>query len=317
MDLGLGIVAIFNALIVKVAVMGLGAWVLFKLYRAERPKTGRKAWVSLPIKEEPDLRLLKWSLILFYVSEVTCGVEVYVILESNPWLAGVHAFVSSAGMSLFALWAFLWVDKRLIRYGQKACLINRVCKGCTIESELGCRYHKTVLLAATFIAFATLLPLFAGVDAMPADSTRYILPFDSMNQWYDSTLVPWLEANVEAYEPGGAAYVLPTEMLFIEFRVLPLMALAGILAGIGLLLRRKELLGMKVLVVSVGGFAYAFSELVLIKGTDDIIIASLSHEIAEFWFLVAVVEFLRRTYPATAGEVLAAPGANPTLAAND
>lgn len=297
MDLGAAILALVTGLIVKVAVMILGGWLLVKLYRASHGAHPKRMWLLLPKEDLPEVRLLYWSLVLFFVAEATCGIEVYVLFRSSPWFSGVHAMCSAVGMGLFSLGVFLYLDKKLFRYGQKACLANRICKGCTYEAEVGCKYRAVLMLTATFVALAGLAPLFVPTEQMNADPRKWVLPFESWNAWYDGVWVPWLQDMVPGYDPTSIAYYLPESMMVIEFRVQPMICVALALVAIFLARSGRERLGSKVLVFAMGVLAYPYFELVLYRVTGDVYIGSLGHEIVEFWFLVAMAEFLRRTFP--------------------
>ena len=42
------------------------------------------------------------------------------------------------------------------------------------------------------------------------------LPFDSLNAWFDATMVPWMIANIPGYDPSGKAFFIPEAELIIE-----------------------------------------------------------------------------------------------------
>jgi hypothetical protein len=51
------------------------------------------------------------------------------------------------------------------------------------------------------------------------------------------------------------------------------------------------------LAFSAGLLCYSYFELVLYRGTGDVFIGSLGHELGELWFVLITAEFLRRTFP--------------------
>ena len=95
-------------------------------------------------------------------------------------------------MALFALGCYMYLNRVLIRFSQPACIVNRICRGCTIREAPGCKFNRTILLIGIFVAMAAMLPFFAPTEALLADTSKYILPFESLNRWYDETLIPWL-----------------------------------------------------------------------------------------------------------------------------
>lgn len=299
MDLGAAILGLLVALVVKVAVMWLGLRMLLRLYGVTAATPPKRLWLLLPERNLPELRVLWWSLVLFVVSEFTCGIEIYILLRSSPILTGIHGVTSGAGMALFALGAWMWLDRELVRYGAPACLFNRICHGCTIHDEVRCKVLRVMLFGGTLVALASLGPLFAPIERLSAVPARYALPFESLNEWYDGVVIPWLSAHIDGYDPSGEAYALPASMSVLEFRVLPLIALALAVAGLTLMQRRREELGARFVVMAAGLLAYVYFELVLYRATGDVLIGSLGHELGELLFLLTVAEALRRAYGMT------------------
>lgn len=311
MDLGAAILALCTGLIVKVAVMALGGWLLLQLHRATRaPSTGR-AWLRLPEEDLPEVRLVHASLVLVGVAELSCAIEAYVLLEPSAWLSGIHAVCSAAGMGLLSLGVYLYLDKKVLRYGRKACVASRLCGSCTHDTEAGCRYRAALMLAALFVAMAGLAPWFVPAERLIGDPRRWALPFESWNAWYDGVWQPWLQRTAPGYAPASVAYELPASLMLIELRLEPAVALALALVALVLAWSGRERLASRLLVFALGVLAYVYLELVLYRGTGDVYLGSLGHEVVELWFLVLVAELLRRTFPpeprARAGEAARVP----------
>lgn len=303
MDLGASLLGLVIALIVKVAVMVWAGRLLLRLYGALRPASPRRLWLLLPKDDLPWIKLLWWSLVCFAASELTCGVEIYILLRSSPVLACFHGLASAVGMGLFAMGACLFLDQTFLRYGGSACLINRLCKGCTYAAPEGCRYRTTLLLLGTFLALACLPPLWAPTTRMDADPRAWILPFPALNAWYDHSLVPWIKSVAPAgYDPNGTSFFLPRAQLVLEFRILPGVALAVALAGIQALRKAKDPLAFRLLAFSAGVLAYTYLELTVYRITGDILLGALAHELVEFWFLAFTADALARTFGPRTGD---------------
>jgi len=301
MDLGAALIGLGIAMIVKVAVMILAGRILFRLYRSRHTSPPKKPWLLLPKEDTSEIRILWWSLVLFAASELTCGIEIYIIFHSSAILSGSHSILSGLGMGLFATGFVMLLDRRFLHYGEPGCIANRVCRGCTIGEAEGCKFRAVLLLAGTFVALAACAPFLAKVERMGADVTRYITPFGSLNAWYDGSVVPWLKAHYPDYKPSGEAYYMPWSAFYIEFRILPAIALVVAAAGIVLTFRRREVAGIRALSFAAGMLAYVYMELILYRASGDVLLGSLGHEIAEFWFLVFTAELLHRLYgPQTA-----------------
>lgn len=297
MDLGAALLALLIGLVVKVAVLILGARLLLAMSRAQRDRPPARLWMMLPQSGAPEIRLIWWSLVLFYVSELTCGIEVYVLFRSNPWISSVHALTSATGMGLFALGIYRWFDRTVLRFRERGCTLNRICKGCTIGSTGECRFRAVLLAGAAFVALAAIFPVFVSTERLNADPTRYLLPFESLNAWYDTSVVPWLIANMPGYEPSGIAYFIHEAVMVVEFRVLPAIALLLSVGGFLAIRAGREAEGLHVVIFAAGWLSYSYFEMVLYAATDDVLIGSLGHEVAEFWFLVGLALFLRTVFP--------------------
>lgn len=296
MDLGAAVLALIMAFVVKVPVMAVSGWLVWSVERGRRLKDKEKLWLLLPAEPLPELGALRAGLVLFALSELTCGIEVYVLARSSPWISGAHALLSAAGMAAFALGALRWADRKVLRWGAPGCLMNRaLCRGCTVREAQGCKLRALHCYVAVFVALAALLPLFAPTARMNAEPRRWALPFTGWNAWYDAAVVPWLARN--GYDTSGTAFHLPASMLTLEWRVLPLLALA--IAGVAFHLARtrREGRAQPLLAVAAGLLAYSYLELLLFAATRDPIIGGLGHEVAELWFLLVTAELLRRAYP--------------------
>ncbi|MBI2898645.1 MAG: hypothetical protein HYY17_00500 [Planctomycetes bacterium] len=298
MNLGAILLTLAITVVVKLAVMVLGFRLILRLYGATAASAPKRLWILLPREHWPEVRVLRWALVLFFLSELTCGVEIYILFRSHPLLSGTHAVVSGIATGLFALGLFLYFDKKWLQYGGSACLGNRVCRGCTFRAPESCKFRTVLLLLATFVALAAVPPLFAPTARMYADPKKYILPFPALNAWYDRTAAPWLQAHFPNYsDPSAASYSLPPSMWIIEFRILPCAAALLAVAGIALLLRRREVAGLRFVASALGVLGYVYLEVVLYPATGETLIGSLGHEVAELWFLIATAEFLRRAFP--------------------
>jgi hypothetical protein len=297
MDLGAILIALFTVGVVKLSVMFLAARLVLKLYSASYlSHKSEKLWLLIPDEDLPEVRVLWWSLVLFAFSELACGVEVYIILQSNPVVASVHAITSGVGTAFFAYGMYLFVDRKFLHYGADRCLANRICKGCTISDPSGCKFRVTLLMVATLLVMASWAAFLAPTDRIYADMKNWALPFSSLNAWFDSTVVPWLLANVPSYDPTGKAFFIPHAELWVEFRLLPGIALLMGVGAIGLILKAREHIGIKMMVAAGGLLGYVFLEIFLYGTTQDALIGSLGHELVELWFLLTTAEFLIRVY---------------------
>lgn len=298
MALGAALLGLVIVYVVKIAVIVVAARLLLRVYRAAYTRPPGRLWLLLPEEDLPEVRVLWWSLLLFAASELTCGVEVYILLRSSRVLGAAHAFTSAAGMGLFAVGLFAFLDRKLLAWRARGCIGNRLCDGCPALAGKPCRYHALLQLGTTFVALAAIPPLFAPTSDLAAEPRRYLLPFPALNRWFDDSFVPWAQSLVPSYDPSGAAYYIRGSTLVIEYRVLPLVALGLAVVAIATARAGREARAVRLALFAAGVLAYSYFELCLYTVTGDALLGSLGHEVVEFWFLIATAEFLSRTFGA-------------------
>lgn len=298
MDLGSALLGIFAGLVVKGGVMVVGIWLVVKLGKALFPAHRAESWISIPEEDIPEAKVIFWGLVLFYVAETGCGLAILSV--ACPWAVVfdvIHSLLSGLGMSVFALGMYLYLDKKLLHYGDKRCLLNRICRGCTIDEDQGCKFHRFIALLILFVAMVALFTAWVPTDRVNLDPARMALPVDSWNEWYDRVMVPYFTVHIPGYEPGGKVFFLPTNILFLEFHVVPAMALLVLIAGVPYLVKRRDSVVLKLVIVAIGLLGYAYLEIVVYRGTNDALFGSVGHEMAELWFLITLAVFMRQTFP--------------------
>lgn len=302
MDLGAALLGLFIAFGVKLAVIAMSAVLVRRLFRTAFAEPPRRLWALLPTDLDANLKVLWWSLVLFFVSELVCGVEVYIILRANPITSSLHAITSTLGMGLFAVGLFGFFDRAIFSFATpgRACHMNRICKGCTVAEGLSCKFGPLLALSGAFAAGLGVVPLFLTTSPLTADVTRFILPFPALNTWYDGVVQPWLQHNIASYEPNGVAYTMSHAVMVLEFRILPaLLAIVGVWAA-WLARTKRERHAIRWLMFALGGIFFIYTEVVLVRALDDILLGGLVHELMEFWFLLATAELLSRAFSADA-----------------
>ena len=232
MDLGAALMGLLIVMVVKVAVMVLTAVLLVRLLKVSRHDT-EKLWLLIPKQHRPRLRTLTWGLVLFAVSELACGVEIYVITHSNAVLACLHSIASSLAMGLTAIGLFQLFDWKYFHFadGSAPCIALKTCRECTKRQSGVCQYRPLLSMIAALLMLMTWPVFFTSTERLHADPGRYVLPFESLNRWYDEMVAARREANPSGDPADMAAFYLPEEMLFLEFRVLPILTVPSFDAG--------------------------------------------------------------------------------------
>lgn len=295
-NLGSTLVALLVAVVVKGAVMVFAGRLLPRLYGARHGQT--RLYQLVPREDAPGARELWWALVLFSLSELVCGVEVYIPSQASPILSSIHGVSSAAGMGLFAAGLYDVLDRKMLRFGTRGCAGNRICRGCTVVAGQRCRFSPVLLALATLVVLAAVLPWFASTDPVGADARKLILPFPALNAWYDGSVVPWIARRLPWIDLTGQAYIVPRSVFILEYRLLPAIAGAFAAAAIVVLRSGHERAGARLLLVGAGGLSYSYFELLLYQTTGDGLLAGLGHEIGEFWFLIATGELLAALFSA-------------------
>jgi hypothetical protein len=297
-DLGAALLGLVTGGVIKLTVMVLGARLLLRLYRTRVAHPPRRPWLLVPAAERPHLRWLTAGLILFFASELTCGIEVYILARSSPIVSCAHGLLSAAAMATTAIGLFELVDRRLLHWRDtsRRCAALPLCTVCSKRTTGRCRFRALSLVGATLLAFSMVPVLAVPTATMPADPRPWALPFDSWNAWYDGSLQPWLQRHFPWTDLSGAAFHVPHAMLVLEMRLLPLLAVALAAAAALLLLRGRENLGAVLLLGAAGVAAYSLFEAVIYGLTGDPFLAALLHEGGELLFLVGLAELLLRLF---------------------
>lgn len=305
MDLGSAILGFLTVFVIKGAVMLVSFVLLVRVRRAMRATeaghsadTGRQPWIRIPPEHLPEMRISWWGVALFLLAELGCaGGAVVIMVLDNGCLDVVHSMASGAGMALFGLGVYIYLDRKLLRFGDNHCLVNRICHGCTVAKGRACKFNRLILLMAVLALLMSFFPFWVITADVPIDPLRVALPVDSWNQWYDAVVVPYLLANVEGYKPGGEAYFIPKLIMDVELRLLPAAAALMALVCLVQIRRGREHDGLKWLAATLGLLGYVYFEILLYPGTGDAMLGSLGHELIELWFLAAFWVFVRRAFP--------------------
>ena len=303
MGLGATLMGLLTALIVKVMVMGVTAVLLLRLLKVSHWGT-EKLWLLIPQQHRARFRVLSWGLVLFAVSELACGIEIYVITRSNALLACLHSITSSVAMGLTGIGLFQIFDWKYLHLADTTspCIAIATCQECTKRQPGGCRYRSLLCLIAALLVLMTLPVFFAPTEQLDADPGFYALPIESLNDWYDEMLAKRQRANPSGTAADMSSFHLPEEMLFLEFRLLPVLTALLAAASVACFLGKKEDLGLAVLFFALGNQAYVFFEVMIYGLTQKPIFGFFLHECGELFFLVMVGNLLPRMFPYREGE---------------
>jgi cellulose synthase/poly-beta-1,6-N-acetylglucosamine synthase-like glycosyltransferase len=236
------------------------------------------------------------------VSELVCGIETYVILGSTIALGGLHTLTSSLGMGVFALGLYQFFNRRFIGYAEPRCVVNRLCRGCTVGQPGGCRYTTLLMLGTGLAAAMTIPSFFVSTQALAPDPTKFVIPFASWNHWFDTVGLPSIRWLFPTFDPTAASFTYPSSILALKFHVLPAAALVVLVTGMALLRLGREATGLSAAVFAIGMVCFSYLEVVLYRVIGDAYIGGLGHELCELWFLIATAHFLSRTFPGIAAD---------------
>ncbi|OHB79749.1 MAG: hypothetical protein A2V98_22805 [Planctomycetes bacterium RBG_16_64_12] len=298
MDLGAVLMGLVTAGIVKLLVMTLTGVLLVRLFKVSDDGI-KKPWLLIPREHQSRFRVLRWGLIFFAVSELACGIEIYVLSHSNALLACLHSMTSSVGMGLTAIGLFQIFDWKYLHFVDTTspCIAMKTCEKCTKRQQNVCQYRPLLLMMAALLMLLTVPVFFAPTERLHADPGFYVLPFDSLNHWYDDLMTTLRESNPSAGSAAMSTFYLPEEMLVLEFRLLPILGMLLAAASIACFLGKQEDLAVAFLLFAVGNHAYVYFEVMIYGLTQEPILGFLLHECGELFFLVMVSNLLPRMFP--------------------
>jgi len=284
LNFGAFILSTLSIAIGKTAVMAVTALLLWRVIAGLR---GRAA-ARLASFATPAVKTIGWlfvtGLACFAFSEVVCAVEIYVVQQPNPTLRVGHGFASALGTGLLVYASLLAVDRVALHYvdQERPCILVGACQGCPRRVGLRCRPHTLFFLTTLLLTLMTLPLLFIVTRPLAADPAAVTLPCEHANAFYDQALVPLL-AHVS---PSGASltptFAIPEAASIVEFRVIPLAALAlGVLALILSLLRGRENVALALSCLTCGMLGYCYLEAAVYVLIPAVYVGALGHEIAE------------------------------------
>jgi hypothetical protein len=170
-------------------------------------------------------------MMLFLISEITCGVEVWVLLRSDNVMAAVHCLASGISAGLFFASFFLFLDKTVFHLTEvKACIGRPLCRTCTAGPAGDCKMNPLFVMVTLFVLFLTVPPLMATVGPTTVNLSQYTLPFEEWNRWFDVRILPWIYEVYPEYDPTGKAFTMPEIQSLLDYRILPA---AAAVAGVG------------------------------------------------------------------------------------
>jgi len=300
MEFGATILGYFVAGILKPIVMLVSGIIVIRMAMSYWPGKTRSPWLYVPADQKPSFRILLLSMVFFGFSELFCATETYVLMCSDATWQMLHSLSSGAGMGLFAVGLFMLLDNRLIHFGEGACVLKPVCVSCSQKTGAPCKFQPIIVLGGILVILASLPPLFASTAAMTANPSRFDLPFDQLNNWYDQVLLPWLVTACPQYRPIGDVVYLKEIPQQLDYRFYPLVAIALTLTG--LLLQRGmtlafKLHGIYMVLFAAGLLGYTYYQLVLQRAMGDLLLAALGHEVGELYFLIVLVNILQAFFP--------------------
>jgi hypothetical protein len=138
-------------------------------------------------RREVDLSAIRWSMIIFFVGEACCFVNVVVFFEDSMLLEHLHSvgMVWSLGCAAYALLEGL--DTRVIHFSDDSrCAAAGLCRLCAKHAEVGCGLRRLFLLLIPAMALTAALPLFSAYRVGVLHSYRHPI----VHQFYELRYLP-------------------------------------------------------------------------------------------------------------------------------
>lgn len=296
MQFGATILAYIVAGILKPIVMVFSFALVCRMYLEYRSNKETTRWLRIEDDQRRVFKIILFSLVLFVFSELFCAIETYVLMNSDCTFQLLHSITSATGIGVFAVAMYMLLNVQVIRFGTSRCVMRPVCHGCSYEGGAECQFAPIFILVSLFLVMVAVLPIFAPTTEMVANPVRFALQSEQANSWYEQTFLPWMMSVWPRYRPIGEAVYLPHWPQVLDYRVYPSISIALILSGL-ILFRRRELTskseGIYLIMFAAGLLGYTYYQLILQRGTNDVLIAALGHEIGELFFLVILAKLLK------------------------
>lgn len=238
------------------------------------------------------------GILSFVVSELTCGLEVYILLAPHPCMRLAHSISSALGAGLLMYGVFVMFDRRALHYFDqgRACFLIPICKDCPRRNRESCKFHAGYFWGMCFVVLAAIPLLFIPVRELVADPADIALPYESLNTFFDEKVVPLMKSVFGHWEKESMYFVLPRELTLAEFRYIPL---ASIVLGIGAIVlsfgKRYARVSFLLACLSAGPLAYGYLEAVCYHIIPQVYIGSIAHELAELLGLISLWSVLSHT----------------------
>jgi hypothetical protein len=166
--------------------------------------------------KSPDLALVKWSLITFWVGEAICAVN-WITTDGQNLALELGHDVGMLGLgTLLPLGLFKMAEDRFLRMTtpEQPCALLRFCGDCWKRNDaVSCRFKLLFIFGSLALAIMATMPF-----ALPLESQGVVLPvFD-----------------------GHMTCLRDEALQFVEFRVFPALAIILLMGTVALLLTGKH-----------------------------------------------------------------------------
>lgn len=281
MNFGAGLLGGFGIYVVKPLVL-LFCFILIMRFRKLKVTGGRLIWLGL------------WS---FFIGEMICAVESYVIFRISATLDILHSIFSASALALITLGLFDFFDRYYLHYinGEKPCFFIRFCEECPRKTRGKCKFHGVIIWSVILIILLSFAPLFSEVTEIKAYPADHQLPWQTLNDFYDQKLVPFLEKYIGGYSQSDLFLTISYESRFVLDRFFPWMALLVMIPGLILLLLNKADRWVVVLFsIGTGAIGFSYFEIILYKVNPYVFIGSVGEELAELAGLFLLMALLKQ-----------------------
>lgn len=241
-------------------------------------------------------RLILLGLISFFVAEVICAVESYIILQISPSLDILHSVFSATALALITFGFFQFFDKYYLHYinGEKPCFFIRFCEECPRRANKKCKFHRVVAWSIILLILMSTAPLFTEVKAVTTNLADYQLPWESLNKFYDQQFYPFMEKYIGGYTQADLYICISYESRYVLDRIFPIIALINLLAGLILLLLNKSDKWVVLLFsIGFGAIGFCYFEIILYKVNPYVYWGSLGEEVVELASLFLLINMLK------------------------
>jgi len=233
--------------------------------------------------KDSGIKKIKYAMILFFIAEAFCGIQVYIYRHVVTWAELAHSFLSVPFSALLIFGMMEIFNTKVCHFSDASnpCLLRKFCIGCSKRHGQDCLFLPFILWMILLLALTASIPFFATDREPRFYPEDYTLPFPILNDYFDRHFSPTLKS----WGIIKDSYPVQQEMSIVrvfERWIYPAIAIISFVAGFFVLyFTRNQIWAMYPVSLGMGAAFYAFFKLILYTAIDKALWACFWEETTE------------------------------------